>query len=112
MVHNLVIQWVKSHDPLSSFEKIKRAYQNLAQQVQDDESTIKLLNWAFVMAKQALGIYSWDEVIQWSDIEIKRIGWTKEQAQDYLLKNYGKRSRALLSDEAILDYLQRLRRID
>jgi hypothetical protein len=37
--------------------------------------------------------FSFDDLIQQSDREIKRLGWTKEQGRDYLLQTYGKRSR-------------------
>jgi hypothetical protein len=48
------------------------------------------------------------EVIAKSDMELKRLGWTSEQGRNYLLQTYGKRSRQLLSDEELIEFLQYL----
>jgi hypothetical protein len=53
--------------------------------------------------------FSFDELIKQSDIELKRLGWTKEQGRDYLLENYGKRSRLMLTDVELLEFLQYLK---
>ncbi len=39
-----------------------------------------------------------------TDLEMKRLGWTKEQGRDYLLGTYGKRSRLHLTDEELLEF--------
>ncbi|ARV62570.1 hypothetical protein BZZ01_31590 [Nostocales cyanobacterium HT-58-2] len=41
-------------------------------------------------------------------VEMQRLGWTTEQGRDYLIKTYGKRSRHLLSDEELRDFLKYL----
>lgn len=99
-------------DPLSDFEGLKRAYQYLASQVQGDEETLKLLNWAYRRGKQALGIYEWEDIIRGTDAEIKRIGWSTEQARAYLLRTYGKSSRSWLSDGELLAFWDYLKRCD
>ena len=38
------------------------------------------------------------------DLEMKRLGWTKEQGRDYLLSTYGKRARIHLTDEELLEF--------
>lgn len=43
-----------------------------------------------------------------TDIELKRLGWTPEQGSVYLQKTYGKRSRRLLTDAELLDFLHYL----
>jgi hypothetical protein len=43
-----------------------------------------------------------------TNIEMKRIGWTKEQGKEYLLQTYGKRSRQLLTDGELAEFLARL----
>ena len=43
-----------------------------------------------------------------SDEELKRLGWTSEQGRNYLLETYGKRSRQLLSDGELLEFLRYL----
>jgi virulence-associated protein VapD len=48
------------------------------------------------------------ELIYQTDIKLKRLGWTNQQGRDYLLQTYGKRSRYLLTDEELLDFLNYL----
>ena len=55
--------------------------------------------------------FYYDYIISLIDIERKRLGWTKEQERNYLKKNYRKRSRQLLSNKEILDYLNTLRKL-
>jgi succinate dehydrogenase flavin-adding protein (antitoxin of CptAB toxin-antitoxin module) len=52
---------------------------------------------------------SFDELIEQTDREIKRLGWTKEQGRDYLLQAYGKRSRLMLTDEELREFLHYLK---
>ena len=52
-----------------------------------------------------------DPRIEQIDREMLRLGWTATQGRQYLLANYGKKSRLVLTDEelqAFLDYLQGL----
>ena len=48
------------------------------------------------------------DIIAKTNVEMKRLGWTSEQGRKYLLETYGKRSRQLLSDEELLDFLHHL----
>ncbi|NJM72059.1 MAG: hypothetical protein HC862_18770 [Scytonema sp. RU_4_4] len=41
-------------------------------------------------------------------VEMQRLGWTTEQGRDYLIKTYAKRSRHLLTDEELHDFLRYL----
>ena len=50
-----------------------------------------------------------NKIFKLINIEMKRLGWTKEQGRNYLKKKYGKRSRLHLRDEELLDCLSRLR---
>lgn len=43
-----------------------------------------------------------------TDIQLKRLGWTPEEGAAYLQKTYGKRSRRLLTDAELLDFLHYL----
>ncbi|MEB3159874.1 MAG: hypothetical protein VKL20_00295 [Synechocystis sp.] len=45
------------------------------------------------------------EIIARSNLELKRLGWTSDQGRNYLLQTYGKRSRQLLSDEQLIEFL-------
>lgn len=49
------------------------------------------------------------DIIAQTTVEVKRLGWTNEQGKDYLLQTYGKRSRQLLTDKELLDFLKRLK---
>jgi hypothetical protein len=48
------------------------------------------------------------EVIARSNVELKRLNWTQEHGKNYLLQTYGKRSRQLLSDGELIEFLQYL----
>lgn len=48
------------------------------------------------------------DIIARSDVELKRLGWSSEQGRNYLLETYGKRSRQLLSDDELLEFLKYL----
>jgi len=49
-----------------------------------------------------------NEIKQKTDIEIKRLSWTKEQGKEFLMSRYGKRSRLHLTDEQLLEFLRYL----
>lgn len=49
------------------------------------------------------------DVIAQTDVQIERLGWTKEQGRDHLKKTYGKLGRSLLSEEELLDFLNYLK---
>jgi formylglycine-generating enzyme required for sulfatase activity len=48
------------------------------------------------------------DLIARTNVELKRLGWTNQQGRNYLLKTYGKRSRQLLTDAEMLDFLHYL----
>ncbi|MEH2078211.1 MAG: hypothetical protein V7K57_28080 [Nostoc sp.] len=48
------------------------------------------------------------EVIAQTDVEMQRLGWTIDQGREHLKKTYGKRSRTLLTEVELLDFLQYL----
>lgn len=45
------------------------------------------------------------ELATQTDAELKRLGWTEERESDYLMQNYGTRSRQLLTEEELRDFL-------
>jgi hypothetical protein len=51
------------------------------------------------------------KIVAKTDIELKRLGWTNEQGRDYLLQTYGKRSRFMLTDEKLLEFLDCLKNL-
>ena len=51
---------------------------------------------------------NFNELKKLTDREILRLGWTKEQAKNYLISTYGKRTRLHLSDKKLFDFLYRL----
>ncbi|ACK71818.1 conserved hypothetical protein [Gloeothece citriformis PCC 7424] len=48
------------------------------------------------------------EIVVRSNAQLKRLGWTTEMGKDYLLKTYGKKSRHLLNDQELLEFLNYL----
>ncbi|MEA5618400.1 hypothetical protein VB711_11200 [Cronbergia sp. UHCC 0137] len=48
------------------------------------------------------------DVIAKTDVEIERLGWTKEQGREHLKKTYNKIARSLLSEEELSDFLNYL----
>jgi hypothetical protein len=49
------------------------------------------------------------DLIEQTNIELKRLGWTQKQGRDYLVEAYGKRSRLMLLDEELQDFLRYLK---
>ena len=49
-----------------------------------------------------------NEIKQKTDIEIRRLGWTKDDGREFLKSRYGKRSRLHLTDEQLLEFLEYL----
>ncbi|MEM8506125.1 MAG: hypothetical protein AAF716_23615 [Cyanobacteria bacterium P01_D01_bin.1] len=45
------------------------------------------------------------DVIAQTDVELRRLGWTSVQGQEYLEKTYGKRSRRQLTDDELMSFL-------
>ena len=54
-------------------------------------------------------VLDWDDLIVATDSELERLGWSTEQAVDYLKETYGHSSRQLLSDDQMLDFIRSLR---
>lgn len=55
------------------------------------------------------GPVDFSDVIAQTTVEIKRLRWTTEQGRTHLEKYYGKRSRSLLNEEELLDFLNYLK---
>jgi hypothetical protein len=53
--------------------------------------------------------FDFSETIAQTNIEMKRLGWTKEQGRDYLRETYGKLSRQYLTDGELQEFLEYLR---
>lgn len=49
-----------------------------------------------------------NDIKQKTDIEIRRLGWTKDDGREFLKSRYGKRSRLHLTDEQLLEFLHYL----
>jgi outer membrane biosynthesis protein TonB len=48
------------------------------------------------------------DVIAKTNLEMKRLGWTKEQGRQYIMETYGKRSRQILADHELVEFLRYL----
>lgn len=45
------------------------------------------------------------QIIARTNQELKRLGWTSQQGKEHLMQKYGKRSRQLLTDDELRDFL-------
>ena len=52
--------------------------------------------------------FDFTTVKQKTDIEIERLGWTRDDGREFLQSRYGKRSRLHLKDEELLEFLRYL----
>ncbi|RCJ39676.1 hypothetical protein A6770_11360 [Nostoc minutum NIES-26] len=48
------------------------------------------------------------DILAKTDVQIERLGWTKDQGKEHLKKTYGKLGRSLLTEEELLDFLRYL----
>ena len=113
-------------DPLSDFKAIQEGYRKLISICQDDELSLFRLNKAYdqgmhfrkiVINRATHGlikkeVLDYGEIIQQINLEMKRISWTPIMGQEYIIKTYGKRSRQLLNDEQLIEFIQYLSEID
>ncbi len=83
---------------------------NLTSPMMELESTVEANSPQVPETTNPIPLFSGDlsEAIAKTQVELKRLGWTNEQGRDYLLQTYGKRSRQLLSDQELLEFLQHL----
>ncbi|VEP11455.1 hypothetical protein H1P_1050006 [Hyella patelloides LEGE 07179] len=49
-----------------------------------------------------------NEIREFTDLEMKRVSWTKEIGRNYLLKTYGKKSRLHLTDRELIEFCQHI----
>ena len=49
-----------------------------------------------------------NEILKLINVQMKRLGWTKDIGRNYLKKKYGKLSRLQLADEQLLEFLAHL----
>lgn len=49
------------------------------------------------------------QLIAETGVEIQRLDWTPQKAKEYLIETYGKKSRNLLTEEELLDFLRYLK---
>lgn len=49
-----------------------------------------------------------DEIAQ-THVQLERVGWTAKEGQEHLIKTYGKRARAMLTEEELIDFLNYLK---
>lgn len=67
--------------------------------------TMGQTNSATVLPKEPVDL---SNVLARTDIELERLGWTKEQGRDYLIRTYNKRGRTLLTEQELLEFLEYL----
>ncbi len=54
--------------------------------------------------------YEWSQIRDEIDFNMKRLGWSKRQGREYLIKRYGKRSRLHLTDEELIEFWNYLKK--
>ncbi len=54
--------------------------------------------------------YEWSQIRDEIDSNMKRLGWSKRQGREYLIKRYGKRSRLHLTDEELIEFWNYLKK--
>lgn len=54
----------------------------------------------------------YESLIEQTTAELYRLGWDMEQGRDYLVQTYGKKSRQLLSENELVDFLKRLQAME
>lgn len=54
------------------------------------------------------GVIDFSEMVARSNIELKRLGWTKQRGVDYLLAKYNKKIRSELTDQELQEFLNYL----
>ncbi|MGK7885897.1 MAG: phage/plasmid primase, P4 family [Crocosphaera sp.] len=58
---------------------------------------------------EKVNIVSWDEIIEDIDQQMERLGWDRQFGQQYIHEKYGKKSRQVLSDRQLLEFLAHLK---
>jgi hypothetical protein len=75
----------------------------------DEDNNVDAL--ATDLISPELEAMDFNEIKQKTDIEIKRLSWTKDQGKEFLMSRYGKRSRLHLTDEQLLEFLRYLEKL-
>lgn len=68
-------------------------------------------DFATITSESEMAAMDFNEIKQKTDIEIKRLSWTKDQGKEFLMSHYGKRSRLHLTDEQLLEFLHYLEKL-
>jgi hypothetical protein len=109
-------------DPLSNANLIREAYRQKVVNLQYDDELVKILNQAYDQAMNFVEVklsrdtasllnqssITYAEIIQSIDRHLSRLNWTKEEGRQYLIDKYGKKSRQLLDDEELIEFLMTL----
>jgi len=85
-----------------------KTYGKRSRQLLTDEQLLDFLHYLESEPSPTASPIDFSELIARTNVELKRLGWTNQQGRDYLIKTYGKRSRQLLTDEQLLDFLHYL----
>jgi len=85
-----------------------KTYGKRSRQLLTDEQLLDFLHYLESEPSSTASPIDFSEIIARTNVELKRLGWTNQQGRDYLIKTYGKRSRQLLTDEQLLDFLHYL----
>ncbi len=78
---------------------------------QNVAGTNSVKDFATTTSESEMAAMDFNEIKQKTDIEIKRLSWTKDQGKEFLMSRYGKRSRLHLTDEQLLEFLRYLEKL-
>jgi formylglycine-generating enzyme required for sulfatase activity len=85
-----------------------QTYGKRSRQLLTDAELLDFLHYLESEPSPTASPVDFSDIIARTNVELKRLGWTNQQGRDYLLKTYGKRSRQLLTDAELLDFLHHL----
>ena len=105
---NLNSEPVISYGNLFEGTAAKEQYGNPLANNNDITSQLPTSNINLNPESEATETIDFNEIKQKTDIEIKRLGWTKDDGREFLKTRYGKRSRLHLTDEQLLEFLRYL----
>ncbi len=105
---NLNSEPVVNYGNLFEGTAAKEQYGNPLAENNDITSQLPTSNINLNPKSEATETIDFNEIKQKTDIEIKRLGWTKDDGREFLKTRYGKRSRLHLTDEQLLEFLRYL----
>ncbi|MEH2443706.1 MAG: hypothetical protein V7K16_26105 [Nostoc sp.] len=100
------LRYLESHPIPEDNSELYAEYEELQDFSSDSEESDNIITKMYPV--HLLYPVDFFEVLTKTDAEMQRLGLTVEWGREHLIKNYGKRSRTLLTEVELLDFLQYL----